>query len=53
MMNDYIETPEGNRVRLLRPADVLRRVEIVQGQTRIPGVAYIDQWLQPEPPDAA
>jgi hypothetical protein len=53
MMNDYVETPEGNRVRWVRPVDLKRRADIVQGQRRLPGIAYIDQWLPPDPPDAA
>ena len=52
-MNDYMESPEGNRVRWLRPVELQRRSEVMHGQTRLPGVAYIDQWLPPDPPDAA
>ena len=53
MMNDYIETPEGSRVRWLRPIEMQKRVELEQWQIRVPGVAYIDQWFPPGPPDAA
>ncbi|MDB5101570.1 MAG: hypothetical protein JWM80_5991 [Cyanobacteria bacterium RYN_339] len=52
-MNDYIETPEGNRIRWIRPAELARRAEVMHGHQRQPGIAYIDQWQQPDPPDAA
>jgi hypothetical protein len=52
-MNDYMETPEGNRVRWIRPTEFARRAEIIQGHPRQPGIAYIDRWSPPDPPDAA
>ena len=53
-MNDYIQTPEGGRIRWLRPPGVENKLQVVEGgKLRVPGQASIDQWLPPEPPDAA
>ena len=51
-MNDYIETPEGHRVRWVRPEGVEQRGSIVNGEVREPGVSTIDLWVAPEPPEA-
>ncbi|HEY9720795.1 MAG TPA: hypothetical protein V6D47_02210 [Oscillatoriaceae cyanobacterium] len=50
-MNDFIETPEGARVRYTRPGNEGARRIVVEGELREPGRAYIDQWCPPEPPE--
>lgn len=53
-MNDYIETPEGTRVRFERPVDAaLATTLLAGGRLRPLGVAHIDAVLPPEPPEAA
>lgn len=53
-MNDYIETPEGTRVRYLRPSELDRGKTLLDGGRFRPlGVAHIDAMLPPEPPEAA
>ena len=52
-MNDYIQTPEGGRVRWIRPQQVARELTLLEGKLKAPGEATIDQWLPPEPPSAA
>ncbi|MNS39656.1 hypothetical protein D3C72_719450 [compost metagenome] len=51
--NDYIQTPDGGRIRWIRPQDVERRAQVVEGRLRVLGTASIDVWQTPEPPDAA
>ncbi|MFP5501703.1 MAG: hypothetical protein ACLGIN_04385 [Candidatus Sericytochromatia bacterium] len=51
--NDFIETPEGHRIRLIRPQGGAPGHEIVEGRMRRPGQATIDQWHMPEPPESA
>jgi hypothetical protein len=51
--NDYIQTPDGGRIRWIRPRDVERRAQVVEGRLRVVGHASIDAWQPPEPPEAA
>lgn len=53
-MNDYIETPEGVRVRFERPVPAERALSLLAGGRLRPlGVAHIDAVILPEPPEAA
>jgi hypothetical protein len=52
-MNDYIQTPEGGRIRWIRPVQVERKLMVLDGKLRLMGEASIDRWQPPEPPDAA
>ena len=52
-MNDYIHTTDGGRIRWLRPPGAERKIELLEGRLKAKGEATIDQWLPPEPPDAA
>ena len=51
-MNDYIETPDGHRVRYTRPDDEASRRVVVEGEIREVGRAHIDLWHKPEPPES-
>ena len=52
-MNDYIQKPDGNRIRWIRPIELEPPVELPVGRPRDRKRAQIDQWNPPEPPDAA
>jgi hypothetical protein len=52
-MNDYIHTPDGGRIRWIRPNGVERNFQVLNGKLKATGELSIDQWAPPEPPDAA
>ena len=52
-MNDYIQTPDGGRIRWIRPQSAERKDEVLAGKLRAVGESTIDQWQPPEPPEAA
>lgn len=47
-MNDYIQSPDGQRMRFIRPTHVQPPGQIVGGRLRAIGVAHIDQWMPAE-----
>lgn len=52
-MNDYVQTPEGGRIRWMRPPEAARQLMVLDGKLYALGEATIDRWQPPEPPDAA
>lgn len=47
-MNDYIQMPDGQRLRFIRPPELPPPLQIVGGRLRPVGVAQIDHWLPAE-----
>lgn len=52
-MNDYIQLPDGQRVRYVRPTELQPDRQIVGGQLRALGVAHIDQWMPADKKESA